>query len=262
MQVKQVGLSQKWYDMLKAVSTLILTLMVVTLSYGQDKIVSMTSLEWPPYTGKNLPQQGKTIETARQVFATMGYELQTVFYPWARAVNLGLDEKSGFVGYFPEYYDVNLQKKCLFSESIGFSPLGFAQLKSSPIEWRNLDDIAKLERVGVVRDYVNSPDFDLRVAKGNIKVDEAISDVENIKKLGAKRVSAIVIDKYVLEYWLSHEPQLAYLKDQIEMNDNLLDRKNLYLCFQKNEKGEELLRLFNEGLNKQKMKSFMRGSMH
>lgn len=248
--------------MLKPIGVIVITLCLSVFTYGQDNVVSMTSLEWPPYTGQSLPHEGKTIAVVRQVFQSMGYDLQVTYYPWVRAVNVGLNQKGGFAGYFPEYYDVTLESQCLFSEPIGFSPLGFAHLKSNPITWHNLDDIAQLNRVGVVRDYVNSPEFDARVAKGNIKVDEAISDVENIKKLGAKRVSAIVIDKYVLEYWLSHDPQLAHLKEQIEMNSHLLDKKNLYVCFQKNNKGQALLEVFNEGLNTQKMKSFIRDSHH
>lgn len=248
--------------MLKLIGVIVYVFCLSAFSYGQDKVVSMTSLEWPPYSGKALPHEGKTIAVARQIFQSMGYDLQVTYYPWVRAVSLGLDENSGYSGYFPEYYDVNLENHCLFSEPIGFSPLGFAQLKSNPISWHHLDDIIQLDRVGVVRDYVNSPEFDAQVAKGNIKVDEAISDVENIKKLGAKRVSTIVIDKYVLEYWLMHDPQLAYLQESIEMNSHLLDKKNLYLCFQKNEKGQQLLEMFNEGLMKLNMKTFMRDRSH
>lgn len=227
-----------------------------------DKVVHMTSLEWPPYTGANLPDQGETIKQATHIFASMGYTLKVDFYPWARAVKLGLDKRSKYLGYFPEYFDQSLTSQCSFSEPVGFSPLGFAQLVSHPVEWANLNDIAQLKAVGVVRDYVNSPDLDNRIASGNINADLAVSDVENIKKLGGKRVPLIVIDAFVLKYWLEHDPQLAPLKNKIIMHERLLDKKSLYLCFKKDAHGQALLKIFNEGLNKQRMKSFIRESLH
>ncbi len=95
-----------------------------------------------------------------------------------------------------------------------------------------------------------------------IKGDIASSDVENIKKLGGKRIPAIVIDESVLNYWLNHEPELSQLKNKIEFNSRLLEKKSLYLCFKKDEQGQKMLKTFNHGLNKQQMKSFMRQSLN
>jgi polar amino acid transport system substrate-binding protein len=214
----------------------------------------MASLEWPPYTGANLPDQGETIKHAKAIFASMGYTLKVDFFPWARVVNLGLGDKTKYVGYLPEYFDQSLAEKCEFSASVGFSPLGFAQLKSNAVKWRNLNDIAKLKGVGVVRDYLNSPDLDARIASGNIRADLAVSDIENIKKLGANRIPLIVIDENVFNYWLDNNSELMGLKHIMEMNPRMLDKKNLYLCFKKDKKSSEIRDIFNKGLNAQRMK--------
>ena len=240
---------------------LVMSLFIPIISYAQEKIVYFTSLEWPPYSGADLPHQGKTIQRATEIFAAQGYTLKVDFYPWRRAVKLGLDEKSKYSGYFPEYFDKSLLAGCAFSEAIGFSPLGFAQLKDAPVTWKTLDDIAQLPKIGVVRDYINSVELDARIASGNIKSDEASSDVENIKKLGGKRFPLIVIDERVLHYWLDHDPALASLKGRIEFNGQLLDKKNLYLCFKKTDHDKIILKIFNDGLTQQQVKSFMRQSL-
>lgn len=238
----------------------LLGLLFTSVSYGLDKTVYMTSLHWPPYTGKELLDQGRTIKQAKQVFTSMGYQLEVDFFPWGRAIALGLDENSKYLGYLPEYFHEKLTSRCTFSEAMGFSPLGFAQLKSNPISWKSLDDIQTLPSIGVVKDYVNSSKLDAKITNGEIKADEAVNDLENIKKLGAKRVPIIVIDENVLRYLLRTEPELAHLKDKVEMNNKLLEKKSLYLCFKKGEEGDALLDIFNKGLNKQSMKSFIRES--
>lgn len=234
---------------------------ILSVSANSDtQPLYMTSLSWPPYSGESLPYQGHTIQYAKRIFASMGYELIVDFYPWARAIALGVDDKSKYIGYLPEYYDTSLLQKCLLSEPIGFSPLGFAQLKTNPITWDNFNDIAELPGIGVVRGYVNSPDLDARIATGNIKADEAISDLENIKKLLAKRIPLIVVDTQVLNYLLTHEPDLMNDKSKIEMNKKLIDKKSLYLCFKKTDNGHTIRDIFNQGLNKTIMKSFLRES--
>jgi polar amino acid transport system substrate-binding protein len=238
-----------------------MSLLAPIFSYAQDKTIHLTSLEWPPYSGADLAHQGQTIKRATEIFATMGYTLKVDFFPWARAVKLGLNETSKYMGYLPEYFDDSLTQKCFFSEPIGFSPLGFAQLKTAPVKWKNLDDIATLAKVGVVRDYINTAELDARIASGNINGDVSISDVANIKKLGGKRIPLIVIDERVLNYWLTHDAELKQFKDKIEFNPKLLDKKNLYLCFKKNDQGRQFLKIFNDGLNRLKMKSFMRESL-
>jgi polar amino acid transport system substrate-binding protein len=239
-----------------------MSLLTSTMSYGQEKVVYFTSLDWPPYSGADLPHQGRTIQRATQIFSAMGYTLKVDFFPWSRVVKLGLADNSKYMGYLPEYYDESLTQDCSFSEPIGFSPLGFAQLKSAPIQWQTLDDIAKLTKVGVVRDYINTKELDDKIANGEIKGDVASSDVENIKKLGGKRIPAIVIDESVLNYWLNHQPELSQLKNKIEFNSRLLEKKSLYLCFKKDPQGQKMLQVFNDGLNKQQMKSFMRQSVN
>ncbi len=217
---------------------------------AQVNVVYMTSLTWPPYTGEDLNQQGGSIAVAKAAFKVMDYDLVVDFFPWSRAVRLGLEPSTKYLGVFPEYYSAQINQNCFLSNAIGSGPLGFAQLKAKPVLWQSLGDIAKLASVGVVQDYVNSKSFDAKVAKGEINVDIAISDVMNLKKLGAGRTSLVVIDEYVMNFILNNDPFFKRLKNKIEFNEKILEDKKLFLCFKRTDRAKEVRDVFNLGLQR------------
>jgi len=214
-----------------------------------DQKVYLTSLSWPPYSDKNLPDQGASIAVAKAAFKAVGYELVVDFFPWSRAVKSAKDKDSKYVGYFPEYYAKEIEQEFIFSDEMGSGPLGFVQKKSSPINWSNLDDLSQYN-IGTVQDYVNTAEFDQLAASGKIKVKTVISDLHNIRKLAAGRINMAVIDKNVLSYLLKTESKLSKIKNEVEFNAKLLENKKLYVCFRKGPEGERLTKIFNEGIKK------------
>ena len=59
----------------------------------QAETIQLTSLEWPPYTGSELPQQGASMAVVEAAFDAMGHDLEVRFLPWQRAVDQA-DRKS------------------------------------------------------------------------------------------------------------------------------------------------------------------------
>ena len=214
---------------------------------AEDKTIYLTSLSWPPYSDPQMAEQGASVAVAKAAFAAMGYTLMVDFYPWSRAVHLAKDQSSKYAGYFPEYYSDDIAAEFAFSEAMGSGPLGFVQAAAKPVSWSSLDDL-KAFQVGVVKDYVNTADFDAMVASGQLKVSEVISDKNNIQKAAFGRIDLAVIDKNVLEYSVKTDPDLVKLKDKISFNDKLLENKKLFICFKKNK--QAMADIFNEGLTK------------
>ncbi|TVV43190.1 ABC transporter substrate-binding protein [Thalassolituus sp. C2-1] len=214
---------------------------------AENKFVYLTSLSWPPYSDPQMAEQGASVAVAKAAFSAMGYTLVVEFYPWSRAVHLAKDESSKYAGYFPEYYSEDIAAEFIFSDSMGSGPLGFVQPAGKPVAWSSLDDLKKYQ-VGVVKDYVNTADFDAMVAAGQLKVSEVISDKSNIQKAAFSRIDLAVIDKNVLEYSVKTDPDLIKLKDKISFNDKLLEDKKLFICFKKNQ--QAIADIFNEGLKK------------
>lgn len=214
----------------------------------QDHIVRLATLEWPPYNSASLPEQGINTAVVRAAFAASGYRLEVEFFPWSRAVSLAKTSQS-FIGYFPEYYDEKLHESFYVSDPAGSGQLGLAQRMDHPVQWTRIEDLSAYT-IGVVQDYLNTPAFDERVHNGKQRVDVAISDAVNLRKLAAGRFPLAIIDPRVFQYLLRHDPELSGAAASLQMNSTLLEDKNLFVCFRKNTEGARALEILNTGLRK------------
>ncbi|MBD8527787.1 substrate-binding periplasmic protein [Pseudomarimonas arenosa] len=216
---------------------------------AEEKVIRLTSLEWPPYSGAAIDQQGASVAVVRAAAEAMGYKLEVKFFPWNRAVAAAEDPKSGYHGYFPEYHSDDVASKFKLSDSIGSGPLGFVESSSAPVSWSSLADL-KGKPIGVVDGYVNTTDFDAQVASGELKAEAVSDDLTNIKKVAAGRIALAVIDKNVLGYLLANEASLAAAKDKVQFNSKLLEDKQLFIAFQNSDKGAAAAKVINDGLKK------------
>ncbi len=210
--------------------------------------IRITSLDWPPYAGEALPQQGTSITLIRGLFAKANMELEVEFLPWERAIRKAM-EGEGFVGYGPEYYDTALDTekggdRCLFSKPYQSGPLGLVVRSSAPMQWSGVADLAG-KVIGTVSGYVNTAEFDAMAAAGAIKVESVADDATNIRKVAAGRVPAAVIDANVLAYLLENDPALSGLAGQVQFSPTLLEDKSLYICFRPDEAGQKARAAFN-----------------
>lgn len=220
-----------------------------TPTWAQDKVIRLTSLDWPPYSGDKLEQQGASVAVARAAAEAMGYTLEVRFLPWARAVSVASDASSGVVGYFPEYHSDEVAAQFLLSDPIGSGPLGFAERRSAPVAWSSLADL-KAVAIGTVRDYVNTAEFDAMAAAGELRVEPVNDDATNLRKVAGGRIPLAVIDRNVMGYLLANDAALKPQADQLQFNARLLEDKQLYIAFQRTPAGQEAARVINEGLKK------------
>ncbi|MEW9897866.1 transporter substrate-binding domain-containing protein [Chitinivorax sp. PXF-14] len=226
---------------------LLLLLLVATCQAAEEeKVVRLSSLVWPPYSGAALKEGGVLTQVLREAFKSVGYRLEVSYYPWSRAVAVAKRDPS-FSGYFPEYYAKHIESHFIFSPPIGSGPLGFAERRSRPVSWRKLDDLTPY-RIGVVHDYVNTEAFDKLVAEQTLRADPATSDVQNLLKLAAGRLDLAVVDRHVMNYWLKHAPELEPYQDALQFNARLLENKQLFVCFRKDEQGQRMAKLLAQGL--------------
>ena len=213
-----------------------------------DKTIVLTTLEWPPYTGTQLPGEGMSSEVVRAAFEAVGYTVEIRFYPWKRAVEHGRHDFD-VDGYFPEYVSAERKKYFLFSDPIGASPLGFVEKKSKPVHWETLQDLSETP-IGTVQGYVNTDEFDRLAARGKLLVDSSVSDLLNLRKVLAGRLALAVVDVNVFQYLTSNDEHLRQDWGKLQVNPHLLGVNTLHVCFRKGRKGETYLRDFNEGLRR------------
>lgn len=204
--------------------------------------VVLASTAWVPYIGLGLPGQGYVAEVAREALARSGHSLRLVFLPWARAVHMARQGKVD--GYLPEYDSPELRREFLFSAPFPGGPVGFFKRRGAPkINTRDLDNL-KPYRIGVVRGYVNTSEFDART---DLDKHYATDDEANLRMLLAGRIDLMLADMYVgWRLARQHSPEAAA---DIEFVQPPLAQKDLHACFTSRlPQAETLRRQFNAGL--------------
>ncbi|HLD68177.1 MAG TPA: transporter substrate-binding domain-containing protein [Pseudomonas sp.] len=228
-------------------SLLFFLLLVLPLgAQAAPPTLRLASLEWLPYVGPNLPHGGLSANTAAVVAAEFGYAVAIDYFPWKRAMQVG-GENSAYAGYFPAYHTDERARQCHFSKPMGHSTVGLAYLKSQPLQWATLADLSAF-KLGVVLGYSNGEAFDTQVEQGLLTVESSNNDRNNLKKLLASRVRAVVIDKTVLRYLLLADEQLKKHREQIEFHPRTLAELPLHICFQRSPAGQALQQQFNAAL--------------
>lgn len=208
--------------------------------------VRLASLDWPPYTGQEMNQQGETTMLVRRVFQSMGLDMQTEFLPWSRAIRASEKPDSPYAGYFPEYPNHN--KDFLLSDSLGVSELGFVEASAKPLGQLTSEALKSLQ-LGVVQDYVNLQLVDQMIQSGQLQPQLALSDRQNILKVALGRLDLAVIDRRVLEYLLRYDSEVKRLATgKVQFNSSLLELKTLHLALRRQSSHQTLMQQFNHHL--------------
>jgi len=213
-------------------------------------VIRLATLEWEPYIGTKLPDQGYTAALIRAAFARQGIKVQIEFYPWARALHLA---RTGAVdGLMPEYFNPSRLSEFEYSAPFPGGPLVLYKRRGDAIAFstdpaKNQDAALralKAKRFGVVRGYLNTPVFD---AASYLHKEEANDDATNLRKLVYGRIDLGVIDRRVAEY-LIRTQYPDYARKIEPMSPPLADIP-LYIAFSlKSAHKAQALAAFNKGL--------------
>lgn len=226
---------------------IMLTGACASLAQHGSPAIKLATLEWPPYTGQNLPGGGTSTSVVKAAFSAVGQTFQAGFYPWTRAMSM--NHAQGYAGYYPEYASPRTRKECLLAGPIGSGRLGFAVKSTTPLKWDTVRDLHPY-RVGVVRNYINSQALDEAIASGNQAADEARDDAQNLRKLIAGRIDLAVIDAAVFEHLMKTDGNLRPHLGHLVFAERALETKELFVCFRRDAAGRSAYDLFNTGLRK------------
>jgi polar amino acid transport system substrate-binding protein len=205
--------------------------------------VTMTTLYWPPFTGSDLRAGGLSTALVTQALRNVGLTSSVSFLPWRRAVDMA---NMGYVdAVFPVYGAY--QRNCVLSHPFQGSVLGFVERVDAPVDWKTLSDL-KGRGIGVVKGYLNEENFDRAVFQGALTVESVVTDAMNLRKVESGRLDMAVIDRDLLTYLLTEDPETKDLAGRLQFNKRALDVKSLYICFHDSKRGDVLRKAFNEGL--------------
>ncbi|MCP4355779.1 MAG: amino acid ABC transporter substrate-binding protein, partial [Proteobacteria bacterium] len=169
---------------------------------AQENIIKFTSNEWPPFTGKDLKQEGTCITVVRNAYEAMGYKIEITFLPWGNAIQ-AVKDSDKYAGFLCAYDSKERREDFIISEPIGSSPLGFAQHNDAKISWSEWNDLKKY-RIGIISDYVNYFELDKMIKEKKLKTEESINEPTALRKLVMKRLDLVLIDKNVMNHILKY----------------------------------------------------------
>jgi polar amino acid transport system substrate-binding protein len=212
------------------------------------RALRLASLEWLPYVGPQLADNGVAGVIAANVARQFGYDVRIDYFPWKRAMQVG-GEDPGFAGYFPAYYTEERARSCWFSQPMARSTLGLAYLRNAPLHWEHLADLEGM-RIGVVAGYSNGREFDELAKAGRLQIDPSPGDAFNLKKLLAGRVRVAVVDRMVMRYLLLTDPELKPERERIAFHETPLAELTLHVCFQRTPAGQRLQEEFDAALKR------------
>lgn len=218
----------------------------VALTVEGPRTVHLVSLFWPPYVGKELPFGGIDTQLIRQALAQEGLDLKVDFVPWTRA--LAMFESGMIDGIYPEYPERgDKHTHCAMSQAYRTANLSIAEPVDKPITWDQVRDLSRY-RIGIVRGYLNTPEFDALVANGLVRVEVEPTDVINLRKVAAQRIDGALIDPEVYRYMTENDVSLQPLLGLIQLNPKPLAERTLHICFLDTARGRSLRQVFHAGL--------------
>jgi polar amino acid transport system substrate-binding protein len=158
-------------------------------------VVRLTTGEWAPYDGKDLPHYGCDAWLVSEAFEKMGIHVEFGFFPWARGLRLAeIGDWDGAMDWSD--YPARREKFYVSSDYLSEQEWVFFYRADRPFDWHNLEDLEG-KTIGVTSGYVYSEAFSELEHNPRVRIDEASTDVANLKKLLAGRIDVFPLERSV-----------------------------------------------------------------
>lgn len=227
------------------IKLIVLTFLLLPVFYGNgfgQQTIRLATLEWPPYIGENLPEQGYVAELISTAFKRKGYDVTFLFMPWQRA--LDWVAKGHYEGVTPAYYTKKRAVEYSVSDPFPGAPLVFIKRKNSKIKYTQLKDLIPY-KIACAYGYAYTKEFD--EAK-YLQKSFTNNDTTGYRRLLFGTVDLWVADKFIAQYTISsHLPERAI---ETEIIKKSLSEQKLYIMFTKKIKDyKKFTQAFNQGLS-------------
>lgn len=167
-----------------------------------EEVWRIASLNWEPYSGAQLPEQGASIQALRAILQPHGIRLEVDFFPWRRAQMMAQDEI--YVGYFPAW-PTEVQAGFVGSAAIDYSHLAIIKRSDSEVRFSSLDSLFRDYRIGLVKTYIYPQQITDIISKYPEQVIWAETERALIRKLSIGRHPVALTDPKVMRYQLEQE---------------------------------------------------------
>ena len=156
----------------------------------------LTTLEWPPYYGVSVPENGFFVAIVREAYRRAGFETEVTFLPWKRA--LETTRRGHYDGLIGAYWTPDRSKDFVFSNVVATNEEVFIKLKKTALASHDAADLNKYT-VGALDGAAQS---DALIGLG-YNVTQISSYSGLLALLEAKRVQMILAGRAFISYELS-----------------------------------------------------------
>lgn len=218
-------------------------LVAISASVHAKTKLHFATLNWEPYYGESLPEQGFYAAISRAAFDRAGYELTIEFVPWTRAL---AGAKAGvYDGLLGAYYSRDRIAALAYSDAVSHNDENLLQVRGRGIRFNSFFDLQRY-RVASLRDSVQSQtlrDFGITV----IDTDDTKTAVNLLLN---ERYDLFTIGKQQFNYLFSVDPDLRAIKHKVELIEPAFRTYKLYNAVsRKRPDADEVVSAFNSALD-------------
>jgi polar amino acid transport system substrate-binding protein len=206
------------------------------------QVIQLSTINWEPYSGQELPNGGFFTEIVTEAFAKAGYDVELIYLPWVRAMN---EAKLGNVhGVMDVYWKLDRDPYLAYPEPAWVVKEEFFVLDDTSIVYTGqLSDLKGLN-IGVLLGSAQAEEL----TEAGIKTTGITHHSQSIKMLMAGRVDAVLMPHEVFFY---HYEQLepSFIKKPVMALTPAFKSYEMFVAFSKNKPGyKQLVSDFNHGL--------------
>ncbi|WP_020407630.1 substrate-binding periplasmic protein [Hahella ganghwensis] len=213
------------------------------------EIITVSSGEWPPFTGKDLKHGGFCTHLLEK--AMTEFELQVTYFPWKRAAVTVMD---GEMDVTPCWIpNEERMAKFIFSDPLMVNKKVFFHRKDFNFNWDTIDDLQPY-RIGTALGYSYGDEFDRAAKENRITIEPITDDATNLRKLLLGRIDLFPVEM-VVGYTTLYEIFPAAQASQITNHDKALLKSSYHLMISRKisrERAEQILSSINHGLKRLK----------
>lgn len=186
-----------------------------------DEPITVVADEWPPFSGKGLPEQGVSVDVTSAVLERAGYTVKTAMLPWARIVH---GAKSGEYDIVSSVFqDAEMQKYLRYSDPFYATEIRFVQRKGGDITFSSLNSLRSY-RIAVGSGFLYDTEFD---NADFLNKFEVTTTLQGLRMVASGRVDLTLDSTDVVRHSiLRGDPGLM---DKLEFLDPALSTRQIHI---------------------------------
>ncbi len=241
---KEQNLEKRFFQILPRYF-LIITLFFLP-SMSQADALKLTTVDWQPFYGHDLPEQGFFAAIIREAFKRAGYDIEINFQPWKRA--LETTQKGNYDGLLGAYYSEARSNFLNFTDVVYENEDIFLSKNKALVNYQNLSDL-KDYRIGVMRGAAYSEEL----RKQGYKVVETNNEQQSLRMLCRDRLDLVLMSKMHYDFLFANEPDIFSGSESLLILDKPFKTYPLYVPItKKRPDSDEIVNRFNSALSELK----------